>query len=74
MQCLRGCWPAASRGCDVVVYEGGEDHTATFRAEAGHSYVLDVSRDIIRIRPRFEIEIEDKTARETVFLRRDTPP
>lgn len=54
--------------------EGGEDHTATFRAEAGHSYVLDVSRVIIRIRPRFDIEIEDKTARETVFLRRGTPP
>lgn len=52
--------------------EGGEDHTATFRAEAGHSYVLDVSRDLIR--PRFDIEIEDTTARETVFERRDTPP
>lgn len=52
--------------------EGGEDHTATFRAEAGHSYVLDVSRDLIR--PRFDIEIEDTTARETVFERRNTPP
>lgn len=52
--------------------EGGEDHTATFRAEAGHSYVLDVSRDLIR--PRFDIEIEDTTARELVFERRDTPP
>ena len=52
--------------------EGGKDHTATFRAEAGHSYVLDVSRDLIR--PRFDIEIKDKTARETVFERRDTPP
>lgn len=52
--------------------EGGEDHTAEFRAEAGHSYVLDVSRDLIR--PLFDIEIEDKTARETVFLRRNTLP
>ncbi len=52
--------------------EGGEDHTANFRAEAGHSYSLDVSRDLIR--PRFDIEIKDTTARETVFLRRDTPP
>ncbi len=52
--------------------EGGEDHTATFRAEAGHTYVLDVSRDLIR--PRFDIEIEDTTVRETVFERRDTPP
>lgn len=52
--------------------EGGEDHTATFRAEAGHSYVLDVSRDLLR--PRFDIEIEDTTVRETVFERRNTPP
>lgn len=52
--------------------EGGEDHTATFRAEAGHSYMLDVSRDLIR--PRFDIEIKDKTARETVFVRRNTLP
>ncbi len=52
--------------------EGGEDHTATFRAEAGHSYVLDVSRDLIR--PRFDIEIEDETAHKTVFERRDTLP
>ncbi len=52
--------------------EGGEDHTATFRAEAGHSYVLDVSRDLIR--PRFDIEIEDTTAHETVFVRRDALP
>ena len=54
--------------------EGGEDHTATFRAEAGHAYVLDVSRDLIR--PLFDIEIEDKTREKnkTVFERRDTPP
>ena len=52
--------------------EGGEDHTVTFRAEAGHSYVLDVGRDLIR--PRFDIEIEDTTARELVFERRNTPP
>lgn len=52
--------------------EGGTDHTATFRAEAGHTYVLDVNRDLLR--PRFDIEIEDTTARETVFERRGTPP
>ncbi len=51
---------------------GGENHSATFRAEQGHSYVLDVSRDLIR--PRFDIEIEDTTSGETVFLRRDTLP
>ena len=51
---------------------GGENHTATFRAEAGHSYVLDVSRDLIR--PRFDIVIKDKTAGETVFQRLDTSP